>query len=307
MSIQWYPGHMHKAQKEIRKILSEVDLVIEVLDARIPYSSNNPSIENLRGDKPFIKVLTKTDLADTELTERWQLHLEQQRNTKTLAISTQTPSRALTLIDLCRKMLPEKDQSVKTIRALIMGIPNVGKSTLINTLAGRTIAKTGNEPAVTKNQQRINLDNGILLIDTPGMLWPKVENPDSGYRLAISGAIKDTAIEYEDIAFYLADYLLKSYPEALKDRYQIDELPDTELEFMELAAERRGCLRGGGRADLHKISEILINDLRSGQLGAITLETPEMIEKEEIQVAKKLVEQAEKKAARKQRYKKNRN
>lgn len=303
MSIQWYPGHMHKAQKEIRKVLSEVDLIIEVLDARIPYSSNNPSIENLRGDKPFIKILTKTDLADPEMTAVWQEYLEKSRNTKTLAVTSKNPSKVVSLLDLCRKMLPEKDQSVKTIRAMIMGIPNVGKSTLINTLAGRTIAKTGNEPAVTKNQQRINLDNGILLIDTPGMLWPKVENPDSGYRLAITGAIKDTAIEYEDIAFYLAGYLLKHYPEALKQRFHIDSLPESEIEFLDLAAARRGCVRAGGRADLHKISEILVHDLRSGQLGPITLENPTLVETEEIEVARVIAEKAEKKAQRKAKNK----
>jgi ribosome biogenesis GTPase A len=303
MAIQWYPGHMHKAQKQIKEVLPQVDLLIEVLDARIPYSSENPSIASLRGGKPCIKVLSKTDLADPELTRQWQEYLEQEKNVKTLAITTEEPGKMKSLIDLCRKMLPEKDQGYSTIHTMIVGIPNVGKSTLINTLAGKTIAKTGNEPAVTKGQQRINLGNGIMLLDTPGILWPKVENNKSSYRLAASGAIKDTAMEYDDVAFFLADYLLQQYPDLLKQRFELSELPKTELEFLELAAARRGCLRPGGRTDLHKISEILINELRSGTLGRITLETPDMVVEEIRQVEEEKVRKAEEDKARKEAFK----
>lgn len=210
MSIQWFPGHMHKARKEIEKILSQVDLIIEVIDARIPYSSENPLIETLRGDKPTIKVLTKCDLADDSLTRQWMEYLEKSKNVKTLPLSTQEPGNYLKLVPLIRKLLPSKDKSHKTINVMVMGIPNVGKSTLINTLMGKNIVKTGNEPAITKGQQRINLRNGIMLWDTPGMLWPKVENSHSGYRLAITGAIKDTAMSYDDIAFYAVEFLFKN-------------------------------------------------------------------------------------------------
>lgn len=303
MAIHWYPGHMHKAQKQIKEILPQVDLLIEVLDARIPFSSENPAIAKLRGNKPCIKVLSKTDLADPELTQQWQDYLEQEKGVKTLAITTEEPSKMRSLIDLCTKMLPEKAASVKTIHTMIVGIPNVGKSTLINILAGKTIAKTGNEPAVTKGQQKIHLGNGIILLDTPGILWPKVDNPHSSYRLGVTGAIKDTAMEYEDIAFYAAEYLLHAYPEALKTRYELDDLPATEVELLDDIAARRGCLRGGGMADLHKVSEILINELRNGTLGQITLETPAMMEKEKIEVAEQLALKKAKEEARKEKFK----
>ena len=303
MAIQWYPGHMHKAQKQIKEVLPQVDLIIEVLDARIPYSSENPAIAKLRGDKPCIKVLSKTDLADPEVTALWQDHLEREKGVKTLAITTEQPGRMKVLLDLCRKMLPEKDAGVKVINTMIVGIPNVGKSTLINTLAGKTIAKTGNEPAVTKGQQRINLGSGILLLDTPGILWPKVENPNSSYRLAATGAIKDTAMEYDDVGFFTADYLLKAYPELLQERFDLKQLPTTELEFLEMAAARRGALSAGGRVNLHKICELLINDLRSGTLGKISLETPEITVQEELDVAAAKAQKEAKQLERKQKFK----
>ncbi|MBL4816691.1 MAG: ribosome biogenesis GTPase YlqF, partial [Shewanella sp.] len=208
MAIQWYPGHMHKARKEIEEVMPQVDLVIEVLDARIPYSSENPVISTLRGDKPCIKLLNKSDLADPEVTQRWIEYLEREQGVKAMAITTLQAAQVKKIPDLCRKFVPNRDKLEKDIRTMIMGIPNVGKSTIINTLAGRMIAKTGNEPAVTKVQQRINLRNGIVLSDTPGILWPKVDNEKSSYRLAITGAIKDTAMEYEDVAMFAAEYFL---------------------------------------------------------------------------------------------------
>ncbi|MGH1370933.1 MAG: ribosome biogenesis GTPase YlqF [Cellvibrionaceae bacterium] len=303
MAIQWYPGHMHKAQKQIKEMLPQVDLLIEVLDARIPFSSENPAIAQLRGDKPCIKVLSKTDLADPMMTAAWQEHLECEQGVKTFAITTEQPGKMKSLIELCRKMRPEKDASVKTLNTMIVGIPNVGKSTLINTLAGRTIAKTGNEPAVTKSQQKINLGSGIMLLDTPGILWPKVENPNSSYRLAVTGAIKDTAMEYDDVGFFAANYLIKAYPELLKKRFDLDAVPHTELEFLELAAARRGALTGGGRVNLHKICEVLINELRSGVLGPITLESPEMIEKEKVDIIEAAAKKEAEAEARKKRFK----
>ena len=298
MSIQWYPGHMHKAQKQIKEILPQVDLLIEVLDARIPYSSENPQIAELRGDTPCIKVLSKTDLADPAMTERWQEFFEREKGVKTLGITTTQPAKTKQLIDLCKKLLPEKVDAGKTIHTMIVGIPNVGKSTLINTLAGRPIARTGNEPAVTKSQQRINLGDGIILLDTPGILWPKVENPKSSYRLAATGAIKDTAMEYADVAYFVADYLLSAYPQLLKERFDLETLPATEVELMDKIAARRGCLRTGGIANTHKVSEILINELRTATLGRITLEAPEMVAIEAIEVAEAIARKAEKKAQR---------
>jgi ribosome biogenesis GTPase A len=190
MPIQWYPGHMHKAAKEVRKRLPSIDLIIEVLDARIPFSSENPMIHELRQDKPCLKVLSKSDLADPRMTMLWQQHMEQERGVKTLAITTEAPEKMRQLMGLCARLVPRSETDPRPVHALIMGIPNVGKSTLINTLAGRSIARTGNEPAVTKSQQRIELADDLVLFDTPGMLWPNVENRNSCYRLAATGAVK---------------------------------------------------------------------------------------------------------------------
>lgn len=301
MAIQWYPGHMHKAGKEMKKILSDVDLFIEILDARIPFSSQNPMLAEIRGDKPVIKILNKSDLADPEKTQEWQDFFEQEQNVKTLALTAQQPDRAESILDLCHKMLPEKSQSVKNIQALIMGIPNVGKSTLINTLAGRQIARTGNEPAVTKLQQRIKLDKGIVLIDTPGMLWPNLENPHTGYRLAVTGAIKETAVDNSDIAFYAVDYFAKHYPDLIKSRYELTDLPDVDLEILEVIGAKRGCLRAGGQVDLERVSKVLLTEFRSAMLGNITLETPAMMQKELVELEQIRADKAAKKAARKQK------
>ena len=241
MAIQWYPGHMHKASKEMKKILPQVDLIIEVLDARIPFSSQNPMLAELRGDKPCIKVLNKIDLADPELTALWQSHLEQDINVKTFTMNAQHNDRIADLIALALSMVPSKVQSVKNVQTMIMGIPNVGKSTLINSLAGRQIAKTGNEPAITKMQQRIKLDKGIVLHDTPGVLWPNLENPHSGYRLAITGAIKETAIDNDDIALYAVEYLLDAYPDLLKQRFGLSEIPESGMDALEVIGTKR-CL-----------------------------------------------------------------
>ncbi|MDA7792873.1 ribosome biogenesis GTPase YlqF [Glaciecola sp.] len=299
MAVHWFPGHMHKTLKEIKENLHSVDILIEVLDARIPFSSENPEIAKIRGDKPCIKILNKADLADPEITARWQAQLESERGIKTITTTTDNIAKSKQIIDLIRKTYPQKDASIKNITAMIIGIPNVGKSTLINILAERVIAKTGNEPAVTKNLQRINLGSGIVLYDTPGVLWPKLENPNTGYRLAASGAVKDTAMEYDDVGFYAADYLIKAYPELLKARYKLDEIPDTEIEFLEMAAKKRGAIMSGGRINMHKICELMVIELLSGQIGRITLETPEMlvIEKQEMidAAAKKMADKAKRK------------
>ncbi|MCK5355999.1 MAG: ribosome biogenesis GTPase YlqF, partial [Methyloprofundus sp.] len=277
MKIQWFPGHMHKAGKDIKESLPDIDLLIEILDARLPFSSANPLLSELRGDKPCIKILNKADLADPVRTEQWQKYLEQEEGVKTLALTALQADKAQMVVELCRKMIPHKTTSTKVIHALIMGIPNVGKSTLINALAGRTIAKTGNEPAVTKRQQRIDLHNGIILHDTPGMLWPNLENQNTGYRLATTGAIKDTALKHDDVASFAGEFLLRHYPESLQQRYQIETLPATDYELSMLIGKKRGCLRAGGHVDNDKVAKILLAEIRDGSLGRLTLETPGMM------------------------------
>lgn len=304
--IQWFPGHMNKARNEIKEIMPQMDVIIEVLDARIPYSSENPMVTTLRGDKPVIKIMNKADLADPKLTQAWKDYFEQQSGVKAIDFGNDKAGEVHRINELCKKLVPHKVGADKQIKAMIMGIPNVGKSTLINTLAGRIVAKTGNEPAVTKAQQRIKLDDGIMLYDTPGMLWPKVENENSGYRLGATGAIRDTAIDYEEVASYTAEYLLQAYPELLKSRYKIDELPESDWEFVEMAGKKRGCIRGGNQIDTYKMSEILINELRDGIIGRITMETPAMREEEEQMVAELRAAAEAKKAAKEEEKKQRR-
>lgn len=302
MAINWFPGHMHKAQKEIKEILPQIDVVIEVCDARIPFSSENPMITEIRGEKPLIKILNKADLADSKLTAMWLDYLQAQHNVKAIALTTENPTLAKQIPNMIRSLAAHKNEMGKQINAVIMGIPNVGKSTLLNTLVGKAKAKVGNEPAVTKGQQRIRLEEGLYLYDTPGMLWPKIINENSGYRLAITSAVKDTAFDHEEIACIAAEYLLKAYPERIQERYQIDQLPEQDVELVEAIGRKRGCVKSGGHVDFHKASEILINEIRDKTLGEITFETPEMIEKENQffaeKEANKIAEREAKKLAR---------
>lgn len=303
MQIQWYPGHMHKAQKAIRDILPQVDLIIEVLDARIPFSSENPMISQLRGDKPTLKILNKSDLADSDKVKEWQTYFSTDKTLHSLTLNVQQADRKERILSQIRKMVPHPIDSVKVIHALILGIPNVGKSTLINALANRTIAKTGNEPAVTKILQRIKLEDGITLFDSPGLLWSNIENSHSGFRLAITGGIKETAFELPDIASYAAEYCLKHYPERLKQRYQLETLPEEtgaapEIEFLEIIGKNRGCFVSGGQVNLDKISRIFINELREGLLGPLCFELPEDMIKESEQVEAQRIIKAAKKQAR---------
>lgn len=187
----------------------------------------------------------------------------------------------------------------------MMCVPNVGKLTLINFLSGRTIARTGDEPAITKSQQRIDLGGGLTLFDTPGILWPKVENPLASYRLAATGAIRDTAMEYDDVGFFLAEYLARSYPDLLEERFKLDVIPDTEEAFLQLAGVKRGAVASGGKVNLHKICELLIKEFRSGKLGRISLETPAMMAQEQIGIDQAVAQRASDMAERKQRFKEN--
>ncbi len=297
-SIQWFPGHMNKARNEIKEIMPQMDVIIEVLDARIPYSSENPMVAALRGTKPVIKILNKADLADPDMTQAWMDYLEQEDGVQAIAFDDNKAADVHRIVALCKKLMPNKVGTGRQIKAMIMGIPNVGKSTIINTLAGRAVAKTGNEPAVTKAQQLIKINDDIMLYDTPGMLWPKVENENSGYRLAATGGIRDTAFDFADVAGYTAEYLITAYPELLKKRYKIEDLPTTDWEFFEVAGRNRGCVRAGNKVDTYRMSEILINELRSGTLGRISMETPLMRETEEAMVAEQRLAAEEKRIAK---------
>ena len=307
MNIQWFPGHMHKARVEMAEILPKVDLVIEILDARIPYSSENPMLAELRGKKPCLKVLNKSDLADPDRTNEWRNYLESQQGIRARSVTTEQPNQIRQLGDVCLDMFSDKLGIGKNITAMICGIPNVGKSTLINILARRKVAKTGNEPAVTKGQQRIKLGNGVVLFDTPGVLWPNVANEKSGYRLATIGSIKDTAMEYEDVGYFAAGFMLETYPDRLVERYKLNAVPTAPLEALDEIGKKRGCLNKRGIIDYDRVCRILLTEMRSGKLGTITLETPEMAETERTEVAEKLKEREEqkskKKADRKARFK----
>ncbi|MFT5303071.1 MAG: ribosome biogenesis GTPase A [Mariniblastus sp.] len=302
MQIQWFPGHMHKARVKMKETIPKVDLVIEVLDARIPYSSENPMLEELRGDKPCLKILNKADLADPEMTQTWLKFLEKQNRIKARATTTDDWKSISQLSGLIVQMLPHIGEG-KTITTMIAGIPNVGKSTIINILARKKVAKTGNEPAVTKSQQKFHIGNGVTLLDTPGVLWPNVENIYSGYRLATIGSIKETAMDYADAAFFSAKFMLEHFSDRLVDRYSLDSVPADPTEFIESLGRKRGCLGKAGVVDIDRASKIFVTELRSGKLGLLTLETPEMMAFEKIATVKRIEEATAAKAIKDQKRK----
>jgi ribosome biogenesis GTPase A len=304
MAINWFPGHMHKARKEIKKVMPQMDLIIEVVDARIPFSSENPLVPSLRGDTPLIKVLNKRDLADPVITEQWLAWLEQERGVRAVTLTHNQRQEALGILKLAEEMTPGHDRQKSALRVMILGIPNVGKSTLINTLAGRPAAKTGNEPAVTRAQQAIKLPDNVLLYDTPGFLWPKLSPVQCGYRLAITGAIRSAVLDFEDVALFEADYLIAHYPELVVNRYGLDETPVDGLALMDAIAVKRRFLGRGGVPDLHKVSEVLLNELRAGTLGRISLETPDMVEQELVEARAREQAEAEERARKDEQRKK---
>ncbi len=278
MAINWYPGHMHKAKKELVKAMPATAVFIEVLDARIPYASSNPMLGEIRGNIPCLRILNKADLAESRTNQLWQAHFNGLKNSACLLNGLQDKLSTDNVLSVCRKLLrSSKDNRNSPFQIVIAGIPNVGKSTLINQIADRKIAKTGNEPAVTKGQQRIKLDLDWYLLDTPGLLWPKIEDPDLGYRLACISTIRNTAVEAEDIAWFAAELLLRDYWPALSKRYELDAKPGQPEDLLLAIASARGCVGKGGHVDWHKTAEILLNDFRSGKLGSLSLETPSIL------------------------------
>lgn len=275
---------MTKARREIAESIRSQDVIIEVLDARMPRASENPLLTKLRGDKPCIKVLTKSDLADPRVTDAWLAEFNGHRNEPTperpegrvvaVALSTTrlAETRAL-LPELCIR-LANRPAGGRDTRVMIVGIPNVGKSTLVNTLKARKVADASNVPAVTKRQQRVSIPNGIALQDNPGILWPKIEDPDAGLRLALAGSIPDTAIDSETVALFAAEVLMARYPALLMARYKLSALPETPTEMVQAVGRKRGRLRPGGLVDIDAASDLLIHDFRSGALGRMSLESP---------------------------------
>ncbi|QDT05507.1 Ribosome biogenesis GTPase A [Rubripirellula lacrimiformis] len=302
MPIQWFPGHMHKARLEIEAALPKVHVVIEVLDARIPYSSENPMLAEIRGDKPCLKVLAKSDLADPVMTDAWQAYLERTAGVRARAVTTEDVPSIRILKSVAAKMVPER--AGRAVNTMIVGIPNVGKSTIINLLAGKKVAKTGNTPAVTKQQQRVAIGDGVTLLDTPGVMWPNVHNVNSGYRLALIGSIKETAMDYADVGFFGARFLIAEYPDRLMDRFDLDELPKSEMEAIEAIGRRRGCLGKNNQVDIDRASRILVTEMRSGGLGLLTLESPSVMERERAATAAAVAEKEENAKLKDQKRKK---
>lgn len=274
MSLQWYPGHMTKARRELAALMPSQDVMIEVIDSRLPAASSNPLIAEIRGAKPVIKVLTKADMADPEVTRAWVTYFESQPDVKAFAASTERPNVTRKRIaELCKSFAKDRGPD-RPVKAIIAGVPNVGKSTLINVLMNRVVAKVGDKPAVTKDQQVVHLASGVVLTDSPGLMWPKIEDELGAFRLAFAGSIPDTAIDYLTIALFGAQLLLERYPDSAIARYKLDSKPPTAEALLTEIARRRGGLRKGGVVDLHKAAELLVHEFRGGLLGQISLESP---------------------------------
>ena len=267
---------MHLTRKAIGERIKDIDVVIEMLDARLPGSSANPMLAELIKTKPALKVLSKQDLADPVRTALWLDHYNAMPGVRAIGLDTSMTSPAKALIEACQQLAPLRGGMVKPMRVLICGIPNVGKSTLINTLKGKRAAKTGDEAGVTKMEQRITLADDFYLYDTPGVLWPRIIVAQSGYNLAASGAIGINAFDDEEVALELLNYLIPNYPEALRARYKITDVAvRTDEEMLDAIGRQRGAIQSGGRVNTTKAADIVIHDFRSAALGRITLETPE--------------------------------
>ncbi|WP_172798641.1 MULTISPECIES: ribosome biogenesis GTPase YlqF [unclassified Anoxybacillus] len=281
MTIQWFPGHMAKAKREVQEKLKLIDIVFELVDARIPLSSRNPMIDEILANKPRIVLLNKADMADEAITAQWISYFEQQA-LHALAIDSQGGKGTKQIVAAAKNMLKDKFAKMaakgiknpRPMRALIVGIPNVGKSTLINRLAGKHIAKTGDKPGVTKAQQWIKVGKEMELLDTPGILWPKFEEEEVGLKLAATGAIKDAILNLQDVAVYALRFLKQHYPDRLKERYSLQEIPEDIVELFDEIGKRRGCLMAGGAIDYDKVAELVLRDVRTEKLGRLSFEKP---------------------------------
>lgn len=281
MNIQWYPGHMTKTRRQMEADLKLVDAVCEIVDARIVISSRNPDIDNICGNKPRIVILNRLDLADPDATNRWVQYF---KNKGMAAVATDCKSRKgiTAFTPAVRQLLHEKIERdaakgmSKALRIMVVGIPNVGKSTLINQISGRKGAKAENRPGVTRGKQWVTVDNGLLLLDTPGILWPKFEDPNVGMKLAYTGAVKDGIMDLEELACRLMELLWQRYPEKIKERYGVDcpvDMPGWEL--LQEVGKKRGYMLRGGEIDTERTAKVLLDEFRSGKLGRFTLEMPE--------------------------------
>ncbi len=277
MAIQWFPGHMTSARKKAAETMAVIDVVIEVVDARLPEASTNPLLHELRlhRQRPCLKVLNKSDLADPLVTKAWIAHYNQQPGVKAVAVSSKIAGEVARLPSLCQSLAPHRSDNVKPLRMMIMGIPNVGKSTLMNALVKRKIAKVGDEPAVTKSQQTYQLSVRQSITDTPGLMWPKIEYESDGLMLAASHAIGRNAIIDEEVAVFLAQLLLARYPERLAGRYGFAADGLDAVAVIEGVAKRRALRTRSGEWDFERASMALLQDYRDGKLGRISLETPE--------------------------------
>ena len=283
MNIQWYPGHMTKTRRQIEADLKQVDAVCEIVDARIPISSRNPDIDAICGDKPRIIILNRMDLADQSATKKW---IEYYRGRGIAAVATDCKSRRgiSDFEPAVRSVLSEKIQRNaergmnRPLRVMIVGIPNVGKSTLINQISGRKGAKAENRPGVTRGKQWVTVNNGLLLLDTPGILWPKFEDPNVGAMLAYTGAVKESIIDIEELACHFMELLQRYYPKTLSDRYGVEAsefIPGYQL--LEMAGRKRGYLMARGEINTERMARVLLDEYRSGKLGRFTLEMPEAV------------------------------
>ncbi|MFN5179437.1 ribosome biogenesis GTPase YlqF [Limnohabitans sp.] len=276
MAIQWFPGHMHLTRQAIAERLKSIDVVIEMLDARLPGSSANPMLHTLIHGKPALKILSKQDLADPLCTQAWLDHYNRQDGVSAIALDNSQMQPAKALITACQQLAPHRGGMDKPMRVLICGIPNVGKSTLINTLKGQRKARTGDEAGVTRLEQRVALTDDFYLYDTPGVLWPRIIVQQSGFNLAASGAIGVKAFDDEEVALELLGYLQSHYPSALLGRYRLEDIANqSDEQLLQAIGRQRGALQGGGRVNLTRSAELLIHDFRTGALGRISLERPD--------------------------------
>ena len=280
--IQWFPGHMAKTRRMMKEMLPQTDLIIELLDARIPASSKNPELNRLAGNKPVLTLLAKSSLADPAASERWKKHFADEGRT-CLFVDSTTGYGINSIAPAVREVMAEKlkryeskGMTGKNLRVMIAGIPNVGKSSLINRLSGGKHAKVEDRPGVTRDKQWINTSIGLELLDTPGVLWPKFEDPNVGVRLGFTGAIRDDVMDMEDLASRLMAYLGAHYPDALTERYKIAVEPGEQgWELLEKAGRKRGFLMSGGEVNTERMARILLDEYRAGKLGRFTLELPE--------------------------------